>query len=137
MKPEFNSCFGETEVAEINIVLKEMKGKIKLIDKVKESILYEKIDECLEEIRYLFKLADYSYESELRVLKYMPLEPNNPKIKIDDSGEIAKIYIERDNPIKIAEVIFGPKFPHPENVTPLLQLLDKNIKFSQSKIPFK
>ena len=67
----------------------------------------------------------------------MPLEPDNPKIKIDDSGKIAKIYIERDNPIQIDEVIFGPKFSHPENVTPLLHLLDNNIKFSQSKIPFK
>ncbi len=67
----------------------------------------------------------------------MPLEPDNKKIKIDNSGEVAKLYIERENPIKLSEVIFGPKFSHPENVTPLLHLLDKNIKFSQSKIPFK
>ena len=50
---------------------------------------------------------------------------------------LAKLYIERENPIQIKEVIFGPKFSHPENVTPMLHLLDKNIKFSQSKIQFK
>lgn len=137
LKPEFNTCFGKTDIEEINSLLIRLKEKIKRIDKNKKSVLYEKIDECLEEIRYLFKLADYSYESELRVLRYVQLESNNRNIKIDDSGEVAKLYIERDYPIQIEEVIFGPKFQNPENVTPLLQLLDKNIKFSQSKIPFK
>lgn len=128
-----NKCLEVKEIETINESLNSLKEKVQEVD----SLLYEKVDECLEEIRYLFKSADYSYESELRVLKYMPLESDNKKIKIDDSGEVAKLYIERDNPIQIAEVIFGPKFPNPENVTPLLQLLDKNIKFSQSQIPFK
>ena len=122
-------------VDEINKLLKVLKETVVDIDK--ESSLYQKVNECLEEIRYLFKSADYSYESELRVLKYMPLEPDNPKIKIDDSGDFAKLYIERDNPIQISEVIFGPKFQNPENVTPLLRLLDKNIKFRQSEISFR
>lgn len=137
LKPEYNTCLDKEEIEVINNSLLALKEKVEGIDKVKDSILYEKVDECLEEIRYLFKSADYSYESELRVLKYMPLEPDNPKIKIDDSGEFAKLYIERDNPIQISEVIFGPKFQNPENVTPLLYLLDKNIKFRQSQIPFK
>ena len=122
-------------IDDINQSLISLREKVKEIDK--ETILYEKVDECLEEIRYLFKSADYKYEKELRILKFVPLEANNKKIKIDESEEVAKLYIERDNPIQIAEVIFGPKFSKPENVTPLLQLLDKNIKFSQSKIPFK
>ena len=137
LKPEYNSCLNQEEITVINEALKALKESVEKIDIDNGPILYEKVDECLEEIRYLFKSADYSYESELRVLKYMPLEPDNPKIKIDDSGGIAKLYIERENPIQITEVIFGPKFPNPENVTPLLHLLDKNIKFRQSKIPFK
>lgn len=137
LKSEYNSCLNEEEITVINEALKALKEIVEKISIVNESTLYEKVDECLEEIRYLFKSADYSYESELRVLKYMPLEPDNPRIKIDDSGNFAKLYIERENPIQIKEVIFGPKFSHPENVTPLLHLLDKNIKFSQSKIQFK
>ena len=132
---EFNAGLCKEEVKKINESLKTMKNTINTINKNSE--LFEIVDKFLEEIRYLFKSADYSYESELRLLKYSPLESDNKNIKIDDSGEVAKIYIERDNPIKIEEVIFGPKFSHPENVTPLLHLLDKNIKFSQSKIPFK
>ena len=140
LKPEYNKCLegnGGNEIGIINASLVDLKSRIEKIVKNNDPALYEKVDECLEEIRYLFKSADYSYESELRVLKYMPLEPDNSKIKIDDKGKYAKLYIERDNPIQISEVIFGPKFSHPENVTPLLHLLDKNIKFSQSKIPFK
>ena len=119
----------------INSSLINLREKVQTI--TKETNLYEKVDECLEEIRYLFKSADYKYEEELRILKFNPLDSDDSKIKIDNSEETAKLYLERDNPIKIAEVIFGPKFSKPENVTPLLQLLDKNIKFSQSKIPFK
>ena len=137
LKPEYNTCLADEEIEVINDSLKALKEKVGGIDKVNESALYEKVDECLEEIRYLFKSADYSYESELRVLKYMPLESDNPNIKIDDSGEFAKLYIERENPIKLSEVIFGPKFPNPENVTPLLYLLDKNIEFRQSDISFR
>lgn len=125
----------EAEIYIINVSLNRMKERVVAIDS--RSKLFEVVNEILDEIRYLFKSADYSYESELRILKYVPLEADNEKIKINDSGEVAKIYIERDNPIKIEEVVFGPKFSHPENVTPLLHLLDKNIKFSQSKIPFK
>lgn len=137
---EYNKCLegnGGNEIDIINKSLVDLKSRIEKIDKVNEPALYEKVDECLDEIRYLFKSADYSYESELRVLKYMPLEPNNSKIKIDNKGKFAKLYIERDNPIQISEVIFGPKFQNPENVTPLLYLLDKNIKFRQSGISFR
>ena len=131
----FNAGLCKEEVKKINESLKAMKNTINTINKNSE--LFEKVDKFLEEIRYLFKSADYSYESELRLLKYSPLDSDNKKIKIDDTGDIAKLYIERDNPIQISEVIFGPKYSHPENVTPLLHLLDKNIKFSQSKIQFK
>lgn len=137
LKPEYNTCLDDKEIEVINNSLLSLKEKVGAIDKVNQSTLFEKVDECLEEIRYLFKSADYSYESELRVLKYMPLEPDNQKIKIDDSGEFSKLYIERDNPIKISEVVFGPKFQSPEKVTPLLHLLDKNIKFRQSDISFR
>lgn len=141
LKKDYNTCFEDDEIRVINDLLQKLQDKIKEIElesrDVDKDKVYEKINDCLEEIRYLFKSADYSYESELRVLKYVPLEPNNKKIKIDDSGDFAKLYIERDNPIKLSEVIFGPKFQNPENITPLLYLLNKNIKFRQSDISFR
>ena len=50
---------------------------------------------------------------------------------------MGKLYVERENPIRIGEVVFGPKFPNPEYVTPLLKLLDKNIAFKKSTIKFR
>ena len=138
LERKYNEGLGSEEVKKVNESLKNMKNTINTINTINNNPkLFEKVDKFIEEIRYLFKFADYSYESELRLLKYSPLESDNKNIKIDDSDGVAKLYIERDNPIRIKEVIFGPKFSNPENVTPLLQLLDKNIKFSQSQIPFK
>lgn len=65
------------------------------------------------------------------------LDPSNDKIKIDKTSGIGKLYVERENPIQIEEVIFGPKFPNPEYVTPLLKLLDKDINYKKSTIKFR
>ena len=70
-------------------------------------------------------------------MKYADLSPDNNKIKIDNSGTVAKLYLERDMPIQLKQVIFGPKFSNPEHVTPLIYLLDKNIEFKRSERKFK
>ncbi|WP_141738670.1 DUF2971 domain-containing protein, partial [Streptococcus sp. HMSC10E12] len=113
-------------------IIKKLVGDIK-----KNTLLYSAVEECLEEIRYLFKVSDYSYESELRILRYAELTPDNEEIKIDNSGPVAKLYLERDMPVQLKQVIFGPKFSNPEHVTPLLQLLDKDINFKRSDRKFK
>ena len=124
------------------------------ITKLKESVnnlkqkLYERVNDdddfykkaisnCIEEIRYLFKSVDYKYENELRILRYANLDPSNDKIKIDKTSGIGRLYVERENSIQIDEVIFGPKFPNPEYVTPLLKLLDKEINYKKSTIKFR
>ena len=103
-----------------------------------EDPFYKKaIADCIEEIRYLFKSVDYKYEEELRILQYANLRSDNSKIKIDYSPEFGKLYLERKENIQIDKVIFGPKFPNPEYVTPLLKLLDKKIKYKKSTIKFR
>ena len=77
----------------------------------KDSLLNNAIEECLEEIRYLFKVSGYSYESELRILKYAMLDPDNKDIKIDDkSGPVAKLYLERVMPIQLEQVVLVLNF---------------------------
>ena len=136
VKESNNNLLDDEEITSIERSLGELKG---ILNNIKENAsLYSTIDKCLEEIRYLFKVSDYSYESELRILKYAELDPGNKDIKIDDkSGLVAKLYLERDMPIQLEQVIFGPKFSNPEHVTPLLHLLDKNIELKRSKIKFK
>ena len=131
-----NKLLSEKERANITDYLINLKNISNGINK--NSSLYSAIEECLEEIRYLFKVSGYHYESELRILKYAMLDPDNTAIKIDDkSGPVAKLYLERDMPIQLEQVIFGPKFSNPEHVVPLLHLLDKEIELKRSERKFK
>ena len=134
---EKTELFNDYEIKNLETLLKALKGKIdKDLDKGDD--FYQKaISDCIEEIRYLFKSVDYKYEDELRILRYANLDPSNEEIKIDKSTGIGKLYVERENPVQIAEVIFGPKFPNPEYITPLLKLLDKDISFKKSTIKFR
>ena len=134
---EKTELFNEYEIKKLEEFLEALKEKIDK-DLNKGDDFYQKaISDCIEEIRYLFKSVDYKYEDELRILRYANLDPSNEEIKIDKSSGIGKLYVEREHPIQIGEVIFGPKFPNPEYITPLLKLLDKDIAFKKSTIKFR
>ena len=136
VKEDNNNMLDDEEIKSINTSLVELKQFLNNI--AKDLLLNNAIEECLEEIRYLFKVSGYSYESELRILKYAMLDPDNKDIKIDDkSGPVAKLYLERAMPIQLEQVIFGPKFSNPEHVVPLLHLLDKEIELKRSERKFK
>ena len=134
---EQTELFEKSEIEELEKLLNSLKEKLDSGSKVKKENYQDAISECIEEIRYLFKSVDYKYENELRILRYANLDPSNDKIKIDKTSGIGKLYVERENSIQIDEVIFGPKFPNPEYVTPLLKLLDENIDYKKSTIKFR
>ena len=137
LKLERTELFEKSEIEELEKLLNSLKEKLDIGSKVKEENYQYAISECIEEIRYLFKSVDYKYENELRILRYANLDPSNDKIKIDKTSGIGKLYVERENPIQIEKVIFGPKFQNPEYVTPLLKLLDEEIKYEKSSIKFR
>ena len=134
---EQTELFSKSEIEELEKLLNSLKEKLDIGSKVTEENYQKAIAGCIEEIRYLFKSVDYKYENELRILRYANLDPSSDKIKIDKTSGIGKLYVERENSIQIDEVIFGPKFPNPEYVTPLLKLLDKDIAFKKSTIKFR
>ena len=134
---EETELFTSAEVTRLKELLGDLKSELGDYKNSEDSFYKKAIAECIEEIRYLFKSVDYKYENELRILRYANLDPSNDKIKIDKTSGIGKLYVERENSIQIDEVIFGPKFPNPEYVTPLLKLLDKNIKYKKSTIKFR
>ena len=136
-KLEKSELFDDDEINKLDESVNNLKQK--LYERLYENDDFYKnaISECIEEIRYLFKSVDYKYENELRILRYANLDPSNKEIKIDKSSGVGKLYIERKNSIQIGEVIFGPKFPNPEYVTPLLKLLDENIDYKKSTIKFR
>ena len=136
-KLEKSELFDDDEINKLDESVNHLKQKLE--ENLDESDPFYKnaISKCIEEIRYLFKSVDYKYENELRILRYANLDPSNDEIKIDKESGIGKLYVERENPIQIEEVIFGPKFPNPEYVTPLLKLLDNDIKYKKSTIKFR
>lgn len=134
----------EKEIENVTLLLEKLKEKVDEMDTVNNSKLSSDVDKLLEEIRYLFKASGYQYEKELRVLRYAKIEStasestSNELIGIQyDSDTLAKPYLERQKPIQIKRVIFGPKFSRPEYVTPLIRLVDKNIEFTTSERKFK
>ena len=137
LKLERTELFEKSEIEELEKLLNSLKEKLDIGSKITEENYQNAIAECIEEIRYLFKSVDYKYENELRILRYANLDPSNKEIKIDKTSGVGKLYIERENSIQIGEVIFGPKFPNPEYVTPLLKLLNKEIKYKKSTIKFR
>ena len=134
---EETELFSNEEVTRLKGLLVDLKSELRDYKNSGDSFYKKAIADCIEEIRYLFKSVDYKYEEELRILQYAKLRSDNDKIKIDYSPEFGKLYLERKENIQIDEVIFGPKFPNPEYVTPLLKLLDKEINYKKSTIKFR
>jgi hypothetical protein len=134
---EETELFTSEEVTRLKGLLVDLKSELKDYKNSGDPFYKKAIADCIEEIRYLFKSVDYKYEEELRILQYANLNSDNDKIKIDYSPEFGKLYLERKETIQIREVIFGPKFVNPEYVTPLLKLLDKEIKYKKSTIKFR
>ena len=134
---EETELFTSEEVTRLKGLLVDLKSELRDYKNPGDPFYKKAISDCVEEIRYLFKSVDYKYEEELRILQYSNLNSDNEKIKIDYSPEFGKLYLERKNSIQIGEVIFGPKFPNPEYVTPLLKLLDENIDYTKSMIKFR
>ena len=134
---EKTELFDDNEITKLKESVNNLKQKLYERVNDNDDFYKEAISNCIEEIRYLFKSVDYKYENELRILRYANLDPSNKEIKIDKTSGIGRLYVERENSIQIGEVIFGPKFPNPEYVTPLLKLLDKEIKYKKSTIKFR
>ena len=134
---EETELFTSEEVTRLKGLLVDLKLELRDYKNSGDPFYKKAIADCIEEIRYLFKSVDYKYEEELRILQYANLNSDNDKIKIDYSPEFGKLYLEREENIQIGEVIFGPKFPNPEYVTPLLKLLDNDIKYEKSTIKFR
>ena len=134
---EKSELFDDDEIKKLDESINHLKQKLDENLDENDPFYKNAISECIEEIRYLFKSVDYKYENELRILRYANLDPSNDKIKIDKTSGIGKLYVERENPIQIEKVIFGPKFQNPEYVTPLLKLLDEEIKYEKSSIKFR
>jgi tetratricopeptide (TPR) repeat protein len=73
-----------------------------------DKLVYKKYSK----IAYLFKSADYEYEHEIRVMKYVPRNSDTIKCyPVENKGKPGKLYVESVNPVFpfIQKIYLGPK----------------------------
>lgn len=78
---------------------------------IQNSKLIRWISNILDEIRFLFKCDDYSYEDEVRLI-LRDDKVNRPFVDRTTNG-VPKLYINVNNPIALKEVILGSKVENP------------------------
>ncbi len=80
------------------------------------------VSDCLNEVRFLIKSAEYQYEDEVR-MQYCSYEP-----EIQMEGfDVPRLYVEVDRDIRIREVKLGPKIDEPQ-VNEIVSWLTKTKK---------
>jgi sugar-specific transcriptional regulator TrmB len=94
------------------------------------------IADSLDEIRYLFKTSDYSYEQEYRLLKSVDIA--NEKVKLSEvENSVPRLYIELEKKAHYKKIILGPKTSNPDFIAPYITYVDKNIKVEKSSIEYR
>lgn len=144
------STDGEVHVSHMNksdeISLKSMLEDLKRICKNLKEIRKDKYPEIIssiqQDISFLFKTVDYSYEEEYRIVLS---DPDNLKFEIECKEKedypfpFLYVYlsdIEYDSS-KYSEVIIGPKAIEIDFIGPYINYLDPEIDISLSKIPYR
>ena len=148
-----------TRLHSLKIIITELmnKGERKIVSEISSN---------LAKISYLFKVADYEYESEYRILinfddslikeQISTRQSYEHKIglkKFKESGyEDFRKYIHltpMDDgryglfvyinllPLRYSKVKLGPKVVDPDYIAPYLKLVDPDIEIESSKIPYR
>jgi len=76
-------------------------------------------NECIDQIRYLFKSSDYEHEKEVRLVIFEPIASQEVKT-VNINQRLPKLYIEIGKPVNFKEVILGAKVEQPDELIPAL-----------------
>lgn len=127
-------------------LLEEKLGELKRICedlKIREEDKYlEILASIKQDISFLFKTADYSYEAEYRIVLFVSDELKlKVKCEMNKDYPFPFIYIYLDDieydKSKYSEVIIGPKAIDVDFLGPYINYLDPEIDISVSKIPYR
>ena len=96
--------------------------------------------DLLQEIDFLFKKSDYSYETEYRIIANT--EDRNSTLKIESEYNGTHIFpflycYLKDIKLKYSKLILGPKSINIDYIAPYVNHCDENIKIELSKINFR
>lgn len=91
----------------------------------------------IDDIRYLFKETDYSYENEYRIIK--SYEGKESEIFTSDSSNsvIPGLYVYIDKELKYSKIKLGPKCDDIDFVAPYIKHIDRKIEVTRSEISYR
>lgn len=121
--------------------IKELKEKINLIRKLannqqQESVYINK----LQEIEFLFKKRDYSYESEYRIVVNTEMKNEKLEIKTEKNYLLNFPFLYcylKEIELKYSKLILGSKAINIDYIAPYINHCDPNIELNISKINFR
>ncbi|MCY7222196.1 DUF2971 domain-containing protein [Streptococcus cristatus] len=124
---------------------KSLEEEIKTIksafDKIKEDEdkrkYFSSALKLIDDIRYLFKEADYSYENEYRIIK--SYEGKDEEIITSDSSNsvFPGLYVYIDKQLKYSKIKLGPKCDDIDFVAPYIKHIDREIEVTRSDISYR
>ena len=122
----------EKEIDSIKLAFEKIKEK----DDERKKYLSSALN-LIDDIRYLFKESDYSYENEYRIIK--SYEGKESEIFTSDSSNsvIPGLYVYIDKELKYSKIKLGPKCDDIDFVAQYIKYVDPNIEVTQSEISYR
>ena len=105
-------------------------------DKEKEAIFLSALN-LIDDIRYLFKDVDYSYENEYRIIKSYEGEEDVIFSSESSNSVIPGLYAYIDKELKYSKIKLGPKCDDIDFVAPYIKYVDRNIEVTKSQISYR
>lgn len=117
--------------------IKSAFNKIKKYRSAKKQQYFSSAMNLIDDIRYLFKEEDYSYENEYRIIK--SYEGKESEIFTSDSSNsvIPGLYVYIDKELKYSKIKLGPKCDDIDFVAPYIKHIDRKIEVTRSEISYR
>lgn len=116
---------------------KNLEDAINDLKNLKEE---EKDINVLQEIDFLFKKSDYSYENEYRIIANTENDENydlEAKIEQNSMYNFPFVYQYLKRPLKYSKLILGPKSINIDFIAPYINHCDTDIEIKESEISFR
>jgi hypothetical protein len=91
----------------------------------------------IDDIRYLFKDEDYSYENEYRIIKSYEGKEEDIITSETSNSVIPGLYTYIEKELKYSKIKLGPKCDDIDFVAPYIKYVDRNIEVTKSQISYR
>ena len=134
----YKVCYNPTkdsldyEINSIESAFNNIKGNDDDRDKYFSSAL-----NLIDDIRYLFKDIDYSYENEYRIIQSYEGKEDVIFSSESSNSVIPGLYAYIDKELKYSKIKLGPKCDDIDFVAPYIKFVDRNIEVTKSQISYR